>query len=217
MSKYFIAVYTHEVKDYCKEEFFDNLSNLSSKDFELHIVDNTQDMDHSMLLRQTCPVENQLTYLNIPREPHNTLFLRRVTESVNKLRDDFLDSDCNYFLIIESDLLVPLDVLEQFDKTIEQLDDNWGIVGGTYYKGFHDFTKKGIYETNHALSGCTVYKKEVIKEYPFRWSTENMGAFPDAWICYDVNLDKKYKIYNQGDILCDHLHDKTGRRGHQHV
>jgi len=212
MSKYFIAVYTNACKDYCDQVFFKRLSEVtrSGNYYMTSIVDNTDQLKNQYYLRLQqiilglTPQRWKLT--QIPIVKCDRQFHVNVGQSVAVLREEFLQSGCDRFLIIESDVIPPVDLLESLEKSIEQLPEDWGILGGLYYQGFHDYTLTGIQPTHHALSGCTVYRREVIEQYPFRISAENWAAFPDAWICHDVTQDGKYKIFNDHDIQCEHLH-----------
>jgi hypothetical protein len=212
--KFYIATYTHEVKDYCSEKFYKNLDDIFYENKEIHVVDNTENEGHLQCIKNKLKKYNSLTNLTVDYLPKHTLFLRRVSFSVNYLREKFLESDADYFFIIESDILVPPTICNLFLDAINIAPTNWGIIGGLYYQGFHYYSGKGLVEVHHALSGCTIYKRDLIEKYPFRWSTDNLGAFPDAWICYDVNKDGIFKIFNYNEIQCQHLHDNTGRRGH---
>lgn len=218
--KVFIAVYTNKVKSYCDEKFFNNLKNLSYNNQELYLVDNSEDFQYVDRLAEISSCKT-IDRIQIDLDPKDTLFLRRVTGSVNYLRSEFLKTDSKYFIIIESDVLVPSNLIEQLLISIEEIEKEeekpWGVIGGLYYKGFHDYSLVGIQKTHHVLSGVTLYKREVIEKYPFRWSHDNLGAFPDAWICFDVNKDGDYLLYNDHRITCEHLHDSTGRRGHQYL
>lgn len=227
-NKYFIAIYTNEVKDYCDEKFFTWIDHIK-EDNPAYVVDNTVGDNYYKRLEDLFKNFNNfnLYKLNINHRPERTQFLRNVEQSVNFLRHEFLKSNCDHFLIIESDVLPPEDLIAKLDKDIDRLEkidiDNlfeykegditpklWGILGAHYYKGFHNYDETGIYTTHHALSGCTVYRRSLIEDYPFRWSRDNLGAFPDAWICYDAG--KKYEIYNDGSIICEHLHADNGTR-----
>ncbi|SEV88808.1 hypothetical protein SAMN05428988_0146 [Chitinophaga sp. YR573] len=206
MNKYFIAVYTNACKDYCDREFFTRLGELQG-DNKVYVIDNTDPSKHVYVpqLATLCAdvlKEHEVRHLNVQADDHK--FHHNVCFSVSQLREAFLKSDCDYFLIIESDVIPPKALLEQFDDTIEDLPEDWGIVGALYYEGFHDYNKMGIHQTHHALSGCTVYRREVVECHPFRISEENWGAFPDAWISHDVNQEGKYKIFSDHDIRCDH-------------
>lgn len=211
-NNYFIAVYTYSGKSYCDKKFFERVKEIS-KDNLVHIVDNSFNLDYYKKLIFLYNFSNFTFYhldvikgknvkLNSLRTTAAKInSLRTVAESVNFLRDIFLKTICPNFLIIESDVIPPIDLLEKFDNT--QLPKDAGILGALYYKNFHDFSKKGLQRVGHALSGCTVYKRNLIEKYPFRWSIENLAAFPDAWICVDCKND--FSIWNNHDIICEHL------------
>ena len=170
MAKFFIAVYTHEVKSYCDAEFFSNIANLTSKDFELHVVDNSPSASFYLskikTLCESVGLETKsLSHLDIPEEPAISRFQRNVCDSVNFLRDKFLESDCDYFLIIESDVIPPVDVLERFLSADESID----IVAGIYYKGHHkdewfneDYSD---YIYGFVFSGCLFIKDTSLKRF----------------------------------------------------
>jgi hypothetical protein len=212
-SDFFIAIYTNQCKNYCDQQFFKNLFQSDIGDAGVHIVDNSIDEEYVKSLQnlisplsQNCSID----HIIVSREDKQTLFLRNVTESVNFLRDMFLKTSCKYFVILESDVLPPQNWLHSFNEVIEKAD----IIGGIYYKGFHStemFSLPDEFQfTHHVLSGCALYKREVIERIPFRWSLENRGAFPDAWICYDSSRNgNNFKLANYSKIKCKHL-DKPG-------
>jgi len=214
--KYFIAVYTNEVKDYCDHQFFNNLYQIS-RGLPVFIVDNTIGDAYYNRLQNGC-LQNGFTnftiyHIDVPKHPKESQFQRNVCESVNFLRDVFLkQTDLPYFLIIESDVVSPVNLLNSFENSITRLnveDPHWGIVGGLYYQGFHNYkfdsTHTSLERTAHCLSGCTVYKRALVEKYPFRFDPSNLGPFPDAWICYDSG--KEYSLWNEHQIKCDHLHN----------
>lgn len=219
--KYFIAVYTNEVKDYCDEEFFDNLYSLSGGE-PVFVLDNTIEINYYNKLNAYFTERKfnnfRIDHLDIPEYPKESQFQRNVCSSVNSLRKMYLkDTDLPYFLIIESDVIPPIDLLEKFENTIVQLDTaqpDWGIAGGLYYQGFHNYdfdsTLTSLEKTHHCLSGCTVYKREVIEKYPFRYDPENLAPFPDALISYDAG--KQFTLWNDHRIKCEHLHNQHGLR-----
>ncbi len=221
--KYFIAVYTNQVKDYCDEEFFEALFK-ASKNNQIHIVDNTIGGEYYCKLNDLLDkYPNTILHkIEVPREPKISQFQRNVCESVNYLRNMFLKSECDHFLVVESDVIVPEDLLTHLDNTIEflkkeevgrfgtKLDKPWGAVGALYYGGFHDFETIGLKVTHHVLSGCTLYRRRLIEDYEFRYDSENLGAFPDALISYDAGKD--YKLFDNHNIQCIHRHTKHGTR-----
>jgi hypothetical protein len=216
-NKFFIAIYTNEVKNYCDERFFENLHALSQNE-PVFVVDNTIAPGYSQFLRESFSQRGysnfHLHHLPVPEQPKSSQFQRNVCDSVSLLRDLFLRStDLPHFLIIESDVLAPVDLLDRFEVAIQWLnhyEPGWGIIGGLYYRGFHNFdfdSRLSPFEkTAHCLSGCTVYKRALIERFPFRYDPQNLGPFPDAWISYDARGD--FTQWNDHRINCDHLYNQ---------
>jgi len=204
----YIAIYTHKVKEYCDKEFFEQPE---LKKYKYYIVDNTNDnLEYFNKLKTL--YTNNITHIDIPITPKESLFRRNVVESVNYLRNDFISKpEYDNFIIIESDLILPDNGIEMLYNSISKTV-NWGIIGGLYYKGFHDYNKIGVQQTHHVLSGCSLYNRKLIEDTVFRIDDSNKGAFPDAWMSVDAG-DKGYNLYNNHDIKCKHLHAKDGHRG----
>jgi hypothetical protein len=210
-----IVTYTNEVKDYCDEEFFNNLLKLSTpqpKIYDVLVVDNTPSFRYSAKL--SCMFKTwgnfKLAHLMVTREPKTSLFQRNVADSANMCRQEFLNGNYDSMLVIESDVIPPVDLIERLEADLEIVDPNWGAIGALYYKGFHDYEKDGIHPTHHVLSGCTLYSRPLLEKYPFRYDEKSLAQFPDFWICYDTK--KEFELYNDHDIHCDHLHTATGMR-----
>lgn len=216
---FFIAIYTHECKSYCDEQFFNNLFQSNLDKAIIRIIDNSNNLNYTEKLKSICNkfsnIDYNIEHIDVSRNDLTTLFLRNVADSVNYLRDKFLKTDCKYFVILESDLLPPTEWLSYFLEVIDKAD----LIGGVYYFGVHReelFRDPTILEfVHHVLSGCTLYKREVIEKLPFRWSTENLNAFPDAWMSAD-STKEGFKLANYSKIKCDHLHrlEPPFGRGH---
>jgi hypothetical protein len=205
----FIAVYTNECKSYCDELFFNNLLNSNIGNASVNVVDNSVSSDYYNKLKQ---YNINLYHIDVDREDKRTLFLRNVTESVLFLRDIFLKGKWKYFVILESDVIPEKDWLSYFIE----VKDEANIIGGIYYAGFHQpelWWGKKLIPTHHVLSGCAFYHREIIEKFPFRWSVDDLNAFPDAWICYDYG--DKARISNYTKIKCSHLSKENGSRGHE--
>lgn len=210
----FLCTYTSFNKSYCDEQFFKRFNELGIKNS--CIVDNTNNETYyeKLLKRYT---KDLCFHINVSTEPKRSVFQRKVYESVNKCREEFLKTNCKYFLIIESDVIPPIDLIDHFEKDIEFLNQaesfsekSWGILGALYYNGFHNYDLKGLQKTNHVLSGCSLYKRELIEKYPFRYDENNLSPFPDAWICFDSG--NEYSLINDHNIICDHLEVSPGNR-----
>ena len=210
MKEIFVAVYTNKVKRYCDQQFFDALNkNISSEN--IYIVDNSNDAGEYMKDLKGRVQCNYIDNLDIPEEPELTKFHRKVAESVTHLRSMFLSSEYKYFLIAESDVILNNEkTIETLLQNIKDLPEDTGAVGALYYDGWHDYSLKGIQQTNHVLSGCTLYKREMIEKFPFRYDPNYLPSFPDAIICIDGINDFKY--YNNHDLKCSHAHSENGSR-----
>ena len=216
LNDYFIVIYTHAVKAYCDAAFFENVHALSNGR-RVHIIDNTPGNDYfdrlNTLFHTRSYTNFELSRLSISAEPVESRFQRHVCDSVNHLRSKFLqDPEPPFFLILESDVIPPTDLLHRFDRVIAELDSaqpDWGIIGGLYYEGFHrydfDTSTTSLERTAHCLSGCTVYRRSLLEKYPFRYDPANLGPFPDAWICFDAG--REYSLWNDHRIRCAHLHN----------
>jgi hypothetical protein len=213
---YFIAIYTHAVKAYCDEAFFHSV-HLLCRGLPVYIADNSPDETYYRRLKDMFATRGYDSFylfrVDVASLPAETQFLRNVCDSVNTLRDMFLrEGGFPYFLILESDVVAPVDLLDRFDGAIDRLTSQqppWGIVGGLYYQGFHNYhfsqRQTTLERTQHVLSGCTVYRRELIRKYPFRFDPTWLGPFPDGWICHDSRGE--YSLWNEHQICCAHLHN----------
>jgi hypothetical protein len=211
--KYFVAVYTNRIKQYCDERFFRNLGKLTETDFRLSICDNSLGQEYCDRLAQNLPTwfgrAFDIEHLTVPLEPRDTRALRNIAQSANRLRNKFLETDDDYFVIFESDILVPPDTLQLLSVHTDEAD----IIGGIYYRGFHkdsDFEpdNRSLIPTHHALSGCTLHKRTVIERIPFRWDVKTRGAFPDCFLSFDA-IAEGFRVANYCALKCEHLAKST--------
>ena len=213
--KYLIGIYTNQVKSYCDKQFFDRIKQLNC---DYIVVDNSRLLNYIDRLGRI-GIQNSI-WADIPEQPKRTQFLRNVTISANIVRDYFLERDYEILFIIESDVLVPLNVFELFEKAIKKAE-NWAAIGGLYYRGFHNFSKAGkdlLVKTRHVLSGCTIYTREIIEMFEFRHDIKaNINAFPDAWLSHDINHKTNKNLYNYCAIACKHMKNSKGKRGHDEL
>ncbi len=202
----YLALYTNMVKKYCDKRFFYNTAFICQKAGITKglVIDNSYKENYAQELK----VMTTLPVYHIIVPPGEYQFQRNVVESLKVLRDDFLKTKCEYFFIIETDIIPPVNIVGHFLAHWKDFS-NAGIMGAHYYKGFHSFTSV-IEKTHHVLSGCTMYRREVIEKYPFRIDLEaNAGGFPDAWICYDLSRaqergENDFEMYNI-PVICEHV------------
>lgn len=216
MNDFFIAVYTTYAKRYCHDLFFERLGMIAGNEY-ISVIDNSQNKVYLNTLKAVCQKNLKNYTLNrLDIEPGDKIFLRSVGASVRALQDEFLQSDKAYFLIIESDVMPPVDLLDQLRKIIDLGD----IIGGIYYPGPHapEWFLPGHSEAipGFVLSGCTLYKRPVLERIKFRYDIEAPNAFPDAHM-YNDATQSGFRAVNFTGIKCDHLHDANGGRGHNEL
>lgn len=230
MAKYFLAVYTNQCKRYCDALFFSNFKNNLSTDFELHIVDNSAGFEYFDRLSRYVPIWSginaSIAHLYTPadlsglpispdtfRDRTMTTAMHNIVSSANYLREKFIKSGCQYFVIIESDILFPADFL---DRLVEHIDQGEAF-GGIYYENWHkkewfDPSFKEIVSAGHVLCGCTLYKREMIEQVSFRYVKGNTKDFPDYWLSVDA-VQKGFRLFHACAVKCIHLFDNEGSRG----
>lgn len=210
-TKFFVVSYTNKVKNYCEVEFFKRFNEIALGHLSL-VVDNTPGRDYFEHIVHLTPY---VAHIDVDREPVGSLFQRNVALSAEFCRQKFLESGADVMVIIESDVIPPGSLLSELDKTITHLGHSegnrpWGIIGGLYYPGFHDFSLDGLHETQHVLSGCTAYRRSLLEEHPFRYDPNNLAAFSDAFMSMDAGA--KYTLWNDHSIICRHLAMPNGAR-----
>ena len=218
---YFILTYTHKCKEYCDEEFFNALGKLPHDKFILCVIDNTENSREYFYRLETVTKNAGLEdvmihHLELPQfEEFKHRFLSNVCESANFGRDIFLHLGEKYpgmfthLITIESDVIVPPDLLESFDEALEEEPDI-DICGGLYYGGMHDPAYSD--PNNNILdmmainifSGCTMYSYRLLKDLEFRWEIDDTKIFPDSFMNYDAR-EKGFKTANYNKIKCKHL------------
>lgn len=213
--KPFVAVYTNECKAYCDQQFIASLKALDPAPHAIRVVDNSRNFAYHQRLLSLCPMGTMwsIDHITVLKEPFRTLFHRNVAYSLAALRTDFLESDADCFITIESDVFAPPNLLALFAEVFDQAD----IIGGIYYRGFHtqeafDPGEVRLEPVHHVLSGCTLYKRAVLEKLAFRWDADVLGAFPDAFMSHDAT-EAGFRLANYNKIKCLHMHAPNGGRG----
>jgi len=213
----FIAIYTHRCKSYCDDVFFNNLFSSDIGSASVSIVDNSPDIDYYHELYEKYGHRAYVDHIVVDRGEKRIQFMKNVEASLYGLRRKFLDGPYDYFVILESDV-APKNKkwLHYFMEVVDQAD----IIGGLYYDGFHTPEmwqgEPRLVPVMHALSGCTLYKRELLERFNFRSSGDNPHAFPDAWMSLDAR-EAGFRIANYTKIQCAHLTDNNGGRGIENI
>lgn len=215
---------TSDYKEYCLEEFAEGLKRLTYPNFDILLIDNSEDDRYY----------NKIKSLGIPvlRSEFTEKARDRIVRDRNILRKKVLDEDYDYFFSLEQDVIPPFDVIERMIKRQKK------IVSGIYCKEYYVtkepkvvviqplIYKKVSEDPNALLSkvqqfkweevkgddlieigacgvGCLLIHRDILKDIEFRYDPER-DAFDDMWFCIDADL-KGFKIYADCSIKCKHL------------
>ena len=222
--KILVAAPTSKHKDYILNEYVTLLKNLSFKNYEIYIVDNSP-----------APRFELWDSLNIPSawiDPRNKSSFQFIWESQNQIRNYFLDGDYTHLVMIETDLLPPAGIIEHmlaFDKDVvampyfiykgeesilmdQEIADFW--TGGetrnyTMEESFRRFDGK-LQQGFSMGFGCVMFKRGVIAGLPFRYISDEMvrnsadgGAHPDSFWYADAYMNS-LKVYRDTSMLINH-------------
>lgn len=206
MEDVFVAIYTNEVKRYCDELFFNNIKKIVPSSATLFIVDNSLTDSYLERIKELMSGwdgDCKFKHVYLPHD-ESYRFQKSVLKSLKVLEHDFLESECKYFLIIETDVIPSKEDFEILIEDIRRHSD-FGAIGGLYYNGIHNrIVGRDLVEEDCVFSGFTVYKREVIEKIGFRWDEAVSGCFPDSFMKHDL-LVNGYKVGNDHRISCMHL------------
>ena len=120
--KVLVGVVTYDGKDYIFPKNYEIVSNLTYDNYDFVIVDNSKSLNYARKLRRRgC---KNVVHLDRSENSRMTLAMCQ-----NYLRQKVLNSNYDYLLLIESDLLPPRNVIERF------LEYEVPVVGATYFIG----------------------------------------------------------------------------------
>jgi len=227
-----VAYPTADKKDYCLDEFTDQIRTFTYPAYDTFCVDNSEDPSH---------VE-KLWERGIPaiHEPINGDFREELARHQNIIRDYFLKGKWDYLMMIESDVFTGEAILDKFVAYAEA--SKASIVTGTYEinreggtlcltstidaRGVrtekmlgrthgYDVMGQGVVPLRKLLNdpdgritatgiGCTLFSREVLEEIPFRVDLKlNKRAFSDTYYFTDA-AKAGHEILIDSDLICHH-------------
>ena len=141
----------------------------------------------------------------------------------NIIAKKFLDSDCDYLLSIDSDVVPTTNPLKLIEHGVD-------IVGGVYptwkdenylwlavwrdtdgsYKQYVLSERKGLKEVDALGTGCLLTSRKVIEALPAPFVDKVRDEIGDRELGHDLYFclrakDRGFKVYADFDIVCDHV------------
>lgn len=222
MTNILIACPTYDRQKYCVEEFLERLKNVN--DYKIIFFDNSATADYSDFLRSK---GFDVVYVDCGDKKGN----ERIAECMKFVRKFFLAKKFEYLFCLETDVLVPEDIVEKL------LSRNKDIVGGLYLTEYNvthvkkdgskyseweihpvaevyspkmnylrplpmEVAKKNILARVATIGlGCTLIKRTVLEKTDFRYE-QNWSH--DALFCLDAQQNG-FEVFADTSIKCVHV------------
>ncbi|MEW6063538.1 MAG: hypothetical protein AB1571_04180, partial [Nanoarchaeota archaeon] len=197
-------------KSYCFEQYADAVKNLSYKNYDILLVDNSKTEHYFNFIKGK---------MNAVRGKYFEGAKERIVYSRNILRQKVLDEDYDYFLSLEQDVIPPVDVIERLLKHKKK------IISGVYFVSFEEHLAPVLYkrvkgdevryltfeevkddeliEVDACGLGCILIHKDVLKKVKFRYD-KTKEPFDDIWFCIDA-AKNGFKLYCDTSVKCMHM------------
>lgn len=230
MKKVLVSCPTAEIKDYCLDDWMDNVTSFTYPNYDILLVDNSELRDYY--------VETKKKYKHIPNfdmarvnPSHFPDFKYALAKSHDNCRKRAIEGNYDYLLHLESDIFPPKDVIERLMDArknvvgamyhielgerstlmIQQLED-FGIEHRETYNleetdlSFVDGDVKKVFSCG---LGCTLIHKSVFKKFQFR-TEPNSPVHPDSFFFADLD-SRGIPAYVDTSIYCEHRNHSTLR------
>jgi GT2 family glycosyltransferase len=214
--KILIGCPTSDTHEYALKEYLHTIKNLTYKNYDILLIDNSQDDSYLKKLKETNLPATKSVWHKDARE--------RIITSRNLLRQHVLDKGYDYFLSLEQDVIPPPDVLERLlqhkKRVITAIYFNYiNAKEGTELapvawskinieKGERYFIKPSQLNTGLiriAVSGlgCILIHKSILEKVKFRYEQQH-SAFDDVFFGLDCRKNN-VSIYADTNLFCKHL------------
>jgi len=205
--KILIGTPTHQCKDYCMEEWLENVSKLQSKyPADLLLVDNSPGLDYIERVREYCEkygVKNyKIKHLEIAQERDCH---EKVIRSKEIIRQEILSKNYDAWFSWECDQIIPVNALNVLIGLMKS-GDFWVVAHNCWAENDIDFNFD---------FGVALVKRNILEKYDFLPKLEVRSDRPDeiwynAEYCYKNRLKEdgcKYaEVYGLIDPIY-HLHN----------
>ena len=231
--KILIGFPTSDKKDYCVDEFIQQIKSFTYPLYDIFVVDNSKDSKHVRKFWKEG--------IKAIHEPLKGDFREELARHQNIIKDYFLAGDYDYLMMIESDVFTGECILEKLVSYAEVY--NAGVVTATYEidRGEptlcltstvdsrlvrsekllersigYEIMGQGVIPLRKLLSdpdakltatgiGCTLFSSFALQDVNFRVDLSlNKRAFSDTFIFTDI-ASKGYEILIDSNIICKHV------------
>ena len=209
--KVLLACPTNSVKDYCFEEWVENVSALTYPNFAVFMADNSETKDYAQKIRSkgiTCEWI----------KPFGKSLMQRITDSHETCRQYAIRFEFDYLFHLESDVFPHRTIIEDLltarksvvgavyhiglgnlsepmIQIVEETDDDNFVSTRNLREDLPDWMDGSIKKVYHCGLGCVLIHNRVLPHFKFRYE-DGKPFHPDSYFAMD--------LYRKGiDIYCD--------------
>jgi len=223
LPKVLIATPTYEGKNYCLEQFIENVKKFTypQSRVDFMIFDNSAEPKNAKMINTKYGVKVHW------RDYAGMTLIEKLAETHEAIRQHAINNHYDFLLHLESDVFPPVDVIERLlwtKKSIIGVPYNlfgggqrrlvtqgfkegdvakdWFITALPFGFNHHWFFDGTIKRVSTNGIGCTLMRVRTIANTPFRFVEGDVAA-PDTWFTRDL-MAKKIPYYVHTGMLCFH-------------
>lgn len=228
--KVLVACPTSYLKDYCLDEWLENVNSFNYPNFDIHMVDNSPNGDYLRKLKDIEKRQSNFTCERVSPQTYSE-FKEVLAKSHDKCRLKAINGGYKFLLHLESDIIPPIDVIQNL------MSHSKKVVGALYHIGLgedselmvqlsegvkfgHDFTYSlGDTDINFVDGtlkkvfspglGCVLFTTKLLEKVEFEHQ-EGAVVHPDS-IFYGNLSKKRVPVYVDTSVYCEHKNMPTMR------
>lgn len=121
--KILVAAPTFSEMKYCQDEFFHAVKNIDYSNYDILIVDNSENNDYFNELQR-------IDWIKIIRDCVSGSGFEKVVSSRNKIIEYAIENNYDYILMLDSDVIVPRNIIKDLINSKKE------VISGLYYNTF---------------------------------------------------------------------------------
>lgn len=205
--KVLIVTCTISWKMYCWSEFVRQVVRQTFKEFDWLIIDNSETEENARMIAKYMQGQTVFNYEVQHLKPDSHPIKIRMADYLNIARQKVLDGEYSHLLVLEQDIMMPLDCIERLIKHNVPVvcalyhyntngEPDYPITNDNYllmeYKSGHNIRQlePKLLPTEGTPTGCLLIKREVLEKIKFR--PDDQGGFPDCSFGRDTKDFKKF-------------------------
>lgn len=165
LPKILVACPNHIVKEYAFQRWIDNVKSLTYPNIDILVVDNSPNSSDFMNR-----YKSQIPMIHIDTQGVEDLVVLRLNLSYEAIRLAFLAGDYGRLMIIESDIIPPLDIIEKMLSLGK--DTDWISHAYPVRDGSVD-AEQGI--------GCSMFTRKLMEKNNFKDLADNYSSDGGLW------------------------------------